>query len=137
MANLSPGPAAAAGEAEAGGLIGNARRIGRTLLSIFATRLELLGVEAAEQGVRIGVLLLLGAVAFLLAAFALAMFSFGVAVVFWDSHRLAAIFGLGLVYAALAALAVAQVKARLKSHPSPFAATVAELKADAAALDRH
>jgi uncharacterized membrane protein YqjE len=141
MADLPPGDAAAAapapGEAQAGGLLGTARRLARTFLSILSTRLELLGVEAAEQGVHIGILLALGAVGLLFAGFALALFSFGIAVLFWDSYRLTAIFGLALVYAVLTAVAVLQVRRRIAAHPAPFAATVAELKADAAALGPH
>ena len=138
MADLPPGGAAAASPPESGsGLFGNARRLLHTLLAILSTRLELAGVEATEQCVRIGVLLLLGAVAFLFALFAIAMLSFGIAVMFWDSYRLTAIFGLAVLYALLTLLAVLQIKLRLKDHPAPFAATVAELKADAAALGRH
>jgi len=125
---------AAAAEA---GLIGNARRLLRTLLGLLSTRLELFGVEAAEQGMRVGALLALGAAALLFAIFALALFSFGIAVLFWDTYRLAAIFGLALFYAAITALAVVQIKLRLKDHPAPFAATIAELKADAAVLSRN
>lgn len=128
--------AGAAGEARPG-LFGNARRLLRTLLALLSTRLELFGVEAAEQGVRIGILLALGAVAFLFAIFALALFSFGIAILFWDTYRLTAIFGIALFYAAITALAVLQIRLRLKDHPAPFAATVAELKADAAVLTRH
>ena len=136
MADLPPGASGADG-ASAPGLLGNARRLIRTLLAMLSTRIELLGVEVAEQGSRIGALLALGLVAFLFAIFAVALFSFGVAVLFWDSYRFTAIFGMALVYALITALAVAQIRARLKDHPAPFAATVAELKADAAALGRH
>jgi uncharacterized membrane protein YqjE len=139
MAEQSAGPAAGASGASGpdGGLIGNARRLGRTLLAILSTRLELLGVEVAEQGARIGALMALGVVALLFSIFAIGLFSFGIAVLFWDSYRLTAIFGLALLYASVVAVAVFQIRARLKDHPEPFAATVAELKADAAALGRH
>ena len=137
MADLPPGGAAAPPAPEAAsGLFGNARRLLRTLLAILSTRLELAGVEATEQCVRIGVLLILGGLAFLFALFAIAMLSFGIAVMFWDTYRLSAIFGLAVFYGLLTALAVLQIKLRLKDHPAPFAATVAELKADAAALGR-
>ena len=126
----------AADSAAERGLIGNARRLVRTLLAILSTRLELLGVEVAEQGARIGALLALGVVALLFSIFAIALFSFGIAVLFWDSYRLTAIFGLALLYLAITAVAVFQLRARLKDHPAPFEATIAELKADAAALGR-
>jgi uncharacterized membrane protein YqjE len=135
MAEQSAGAAAGAAGAE-GGLIGNARRLARTLLAILSTRLELLGVEVAEQGARIGALMALGVVALLFSIFAVGLFSFGVAVLFWDSYRLTAIFGLALLYAVIVAVAVWQIRARIKDHPEPFAATIAELKADAAALGR-
>lgn len=126
-----------AGPQPARGLVANARRLLRILLTILSTRLELFGVEVAEQGARIGALLALGVVALLFSIFAVALFSFGIAVVFWDTHRLAAIFGLALLYGIITLVAVLQIRARLKDHPEPFAATIAELKADAAALQRH
>jgi len=136
MADLPPGAPGADAQA-APGLLGNARRLLRTLLAILSTRIELLGVEVAEQGARIGVLMALGLVALLFSIFAIALFSFGIAVLFWDSYRLTAIFGLALLYALVVGVAWLQIKLRLKDHPAPFAATVAELKADAAALGRH
>ncbi len=117
-------------------MFGNARRLGRTLLAILSTRLELLGVEAAEQGMHIGVLLALGAAALLFAGFALALLSFGIAVLFWDSYRLTAIFGMAALYGLITVVAIIVIRQRIAEHPAPFAATVAELKADAAAL-RH
>jgi uncharacterized membrane protein YqjE len=136
MADLPPGALGAEG-ASAHGLLGTARRLLRTLLAIMGTRLELFGVEVAEQGARIGALMALGVVALLFSIFAIAMLSFGIAVVFWDSYRLTAIFGMAILYGLITALAIAQIRARLRDHPEPFAATVAELKADAAALGRH
>ena len=118
------------------GLLGNARRLVRLLLTILSTRLELLGVEVAEQGARIGALMALGVLALLFSIFAIALFSFGIAVVFWDSHRLLAIFGLAGLYAVITAVACLMIRSRLQDHPEPFAATIAELKADAAALSR-
>lgn len=135
MAEQPAGRAAAS--AADGGLIGNVRRVVRTLLAILSTRLELLGVEVAEQGARIGALMALGVVALLFSIFAIGLFSFGVAVLFWDSYRLTAIFGLALLYGLIVAVAVLRIRARINEHPAPFAATVAELKADAAALGRH
>lgn len=125
------------GEPQPHGLLGNARRLLRTLLAILGTRLELLGVEVAEQGMRIGALLALGVVVLLFAIFTLAMLSFGVAVLFWDSYRLTAIFGMAGGYGIVTLIAWLQIRARLKDHPEPFAATIAELKADAAALTKH
>jgi len=122
--------------AGAHGLVANARRLVRILLTILSTRLELFGVEVAEQGARIGALMALGVVALLFSIFAIALFSFGIAVLFWDTHRLAAIFGLALIYAVITAIACLRIQQRLKEHPEPFAATIAELKADAAVLSR-
>ena len=135
MADLPPGAFGAEGES-ARGLVANARRLVRTLLAILSTRLELLGVEVAEQSARIGALMALGVVALLFSIFAIALFSFGIAVLFWDSYRLTAIFGLALFYAVITAVALVQIRSRLQDHPEPFAATIAELKADAAALGR-
>ncbi|MDB5803381.1 MAG: hypothetical protein JWN73_703 [Betaproteobacteria bacterium] len=134
MAEQPGGQGAGAGSAR--GLVANARRLLRILLTIMSTRLELFGVEVAEQGARIGALMALGVLALLFSIFAIALFSFGIAVVFWDSHRLIAIFGMAGLYALITAVACLMIRTRLQDHPAPFAATVAELKADAAAISR-
>ena len=136
MAEQPVGGQGAGAAGSARGLLGNARRLLRLLLTILSTRLELLGVEVAEQGARIGALMALGVLALLFSIFAIALFSFGIAVVFWDSYRLTAIFGLALLYALITTVACLMIRARLLDHPAPFAATVAELKADAAAISR-
>ena len=137
MAEQPAGGRGAGGPEAARGLVANARRLARILLTILSTRLELLGVEVAEQGARIGALLVLGVVALLFSIFAIALFSFGIAVVFWDSHRLVAIFGMAALYAVITIVACVRIRSRLQDHPEPFAATIAELKADAAAISRH
>lgn len=136
MAEQPVGGQGAGGAGSARGLVGNARRLLRILLTILSTRLELFGVEVAEQGARIGALMALGVLALLFSIFAIALFSFGIAVIFWDSHRLVAIFGLALLYTLITTVACLMIRTRLQDHPAPFAATVAELKADAAAISR-
>lgn len=65
-----------------------------TLLSIIQTRLELLSAEIEEERVRVGQLLLYGALAFFFFAMAILLLTFLVVAAFWDNHLLLVLSGL-------------------------------------------
>lgn len=105
-------------------------------VGLIANRLELLGVELAEERVRLLALLSYGAVA-LIALGAGAIFTaVFITVLLWDSHRLLAlgIFSALFIGGGLLALNTALGYARQKS--SLFAASLAELRKDRDALKK-
>ena len=116
------------------GLVASARALGATLLDILGTRAELALVELREEGERRKrIVMLLGiAVLFLLPALVLA--ALFVVVLFWDTHRLAAVGGMTLLYFGIAGFALLRAAARAREAPPPFEATLRELAADRDAL---
>lgn len=107
-------------------------RMGTTLVAMARTRLELAAVEAQEEAQRV-----LGYAAWtLLAAFlgagVLMLVALFVIVLFWDTHRLAAIAGVAGVFALAAILILLQVRARFAARPRMMSATLAELNKDLA-----
>ncbi|MCC6867553.1 MAG: phage holin family protein [Burkholderiales bacterium] len=127
-----PGDAAPRGSTLSGAL----SRLADALLGLARTRLELASVEYAEERGRVGMqlaLVLAGVGCLLFAAFFTA---FGVVAYFWDSHRIAAIVGV-IIFFILAGAALLWRRAELANAAgTPFAATVAELDKDRAALTR-
>lgn len=106
------------------------------MLALFSTRLELFSLEAREErdrAVSLAAFAVIAAIAALLALMALSAF---VVVLFWDEHRLAALAGVTIVYLLVALWAVQRLKSGRGDAPAPFAATLAELKRDAAWLSK-
>lgn len=119
---------------QAGGLFSSLRGFATTGVALARTRLELLRVEAREEVGRLAGLVFWGVAAVLLGVAGLVFLAVFITVLLWDSQRLLA---LGIFSALfLVAAAVAGFTAmRLARHPSQlFAASLAELRHDEAAL---
>ena len=111
------------------------RGLASTVLELLQLRVELFSVEAQEEVVRVGALLVFGAVAVTFLSLGLAFLAMLVTVALWDSHRLLALavftglfLGLGLVAAWLA-------RGRALSGTRLFAASIEELRQDRQGLD--
>lgn len=116
------------------GLFSSLRGFATTGVALVRTRLELLRVEAHEEVGRLSGLLLWGMAAVLLGVGGMMFLAVFITVLFWEDQRLLA---LGIFSALfLAAATVAGIMAvRLARHPSQlFAASLAELRQDEAAL---
>lgn len=116
------------------GLAASLRALGATLLEAVGTRAELALVELREEGERRKQMLALALVGALFVALGLAFAGLFVVLLFWDTHRLAALGGVTLFYFAVAAGALAALRRRQRASPAPFEATLRELAADRAAL---
>lgn len=118
-----------------GGVASSLRSLLGNGIALLQTRLELLSIEAQEERVRLLALLTYGALAFVLLSFGLMFLALLVTVLLWDSHRLlalgifTAIFLTGGLIALFATLRQASTPSRL------FAASIAELAQDRAALN--
>lgn len=121
----------------AAGLKSAVTRVAASALSLLHTRIELAFVELAEERERLQVrlALLLGGL-FLLQLGAMALGAL-VVVHFWDSHRLAGILGVALVYFIAGIALLRAARARGRDAQIPFAATLAELEKDREWLARH
>lgn len=117
-----------------GGLFASAKGLLGTGVALFHNRLELLGVELAEERVRLFSMLAYGGAAFLCLAAGLIFLAVFLTVLMWDSNRLLALavfsalfFGAGIV-SLLVTMSLARSNSRL------FSASLAELRKDNQAL---
>ena len=108
----------------------SARALGADLAALLKLRAELVGVELEEIAARRKRLLLLGGIAALFGAVALLLVALLVVVLAWDTHRVAAIVAVTVVYGAVSAWAFASFREAARNAPPPFAATLAEFRKD-------
>ena len=112
------------------GLKGAAAGLAAALLGLGRTRLELAAVEFEEARARTARNLALVGIAAMCFAFAILAASLLVVVLFWDTHRIAALCGVTVVYALIGLLAVWRLAERKRTDTPAFAATLAELERD-------
>jgi uncharacterized membrane protein YqjE len=122
--DLQAEPVARAGPAAA------LRSLGATLAGLVATRVELAVVELREEGERRKAMLVLASTAGAFLFVALLLATLFVLAVYWDTHRLAAIGGMTLLYLALGLGAIVRMRFLAANAPPPFEATLRELAAD-------
>jgi len=116
------------------GLLGALHSMGQTLTEILQTRGALFAVELREEIERRKRMLALAALGFAFLHTALLLVTLLVAVVFWDTHRVAAIVAMTALYLGCGAVALRQLTAEAEASPAPFAATLGELDQDLASL---
>jgi uncharacterized membrane protein YqjE len=115
-------------------LPGILRRCAVTLLGVLHTRLSLAGLELAEEIERLIAMLVTALAMVLFATLALLVFSLLVVLACGEQYRLLALCILALVYAVVAFFFWRKLNHDLKERPPMFAATLAELENDRAAL---
>ena len=123
-----------AGEHPPRGPLESLRSMGTDLVALVETRLELALVELREEGERRKGMVVWGAITAVFLALAVLLLAFLVVVVFWDTHRVGAIVGVTLAYAAVGFGALARLRAAQAAAAPPFEATRAELRKDIEAL---
>ena len=111
-------------------------RLADALVGLARTRFELATIEYTEERARVGQLLtlLLAGIACLL--FALFFAAAAVVIYFWDTNRFVAILGVVIFFAVAGAVLLWRRTEIARTSPIPFAASVAELDKDRAALAR-
>jgi uncharacterized membrane protein YqjE len=106
------------------------RGLASTLLELVQIRLELFSIEAQEEVLRVGALLVYGAVAVAFLSLGVVLLALLITVALWDTHRLLALgifTGLFLVTGGVAAWLARE---RVRSGTYLFSASVDELKQD-------
>lgn len=116
------------------GLLGSLRSALASLLELAHTRLELLSVEMEARLLNSRYLMMWSVLALFSASLAMLMLAFTLLIVFWDTHRLAAACAITAFFLILALAAALVVRRRVRERPRLLAATINELKRDAAAL---
>ena len=122
------------GEASRAGLFASLKGLFGTSLALVQNRLQLLGVELAEERLRLLSLATYGAIALICLGAGLVFLAVFLTVLLWDSHRLLAlgVFSALFLGAGIATLLVAMNHARAGS--TLFKASLAELARDREAL---
>jgi uncharacterized membrane protein YqjE len=111
-----------------GGISGALSQLAASLIALLHTRFELATLEFEEERERAKDLLILTVIATVFFSFALIVASVLVVFWFWDTHPVAALSGVLLVYLAIGAGALVVLQRRRETRP--FAATLAELEKD-------
>jgi len=112
------------------GLTASLRALGATLAELLAARAELAVVELRQEGERKKEMIALAAAGALFLALGLLVATLFIVVLFWDTHRLAAIGGVAIAYLALSAAAFGRLRGKAATNPPPFEATLREFAAD-------
>jgi len=112
------------------GPVASLRALGATLVELVGARAELAVVELREEGERRKEMLVLAAVAGLFLALGLLLAALFVVVFYWDTHRVAAIAAMTLLYLGIAAAAFMRMRWKAARAPAPFEATLRELAVD-------
>jgi uncharacterized membrane protein YqjE len=116
------------------GLFGSLRRALANLIELAHTRLQLLSVEMEARLLNSRLVMLWSVVALFSASLAMLMLTLTILIIFWDTHRLLAA-GIITAFFALVAIAAALVvRHRVRTRPRLLAASIGELKRDAATL---
>ncbi len=106
------------------------------LMSMIGTRVELAAIDLETHLQATLAAILATFVAVVLALVAFTFIGVAVIVVFWDTHRLAAAFGVLAAYGFLALTIALMARSAWKSRPAAFAATLHELELDRDAFRR-
>jgi len=131
---MSVSPSVGPAEHAARGLVDALRAIGGTLNEIVRVRGSLFAVELREEVQRRKEMLGLAVLGVACVHMALLLLSVLVAVIFWDTYRIAAIGAMTGVYLACGTIAIVKLRERIAASPEPFAATLGELERDLADL---
>jgi uncharacterized membrane protein YqjE len=106
------------------------RRIIGSVFAILQTRLELVGIEIAEEKDRLLGVLFLGLAAMMLASMALIALTALIAIAFWDTYRWQSLAGITAVYAIAGLACALKARSSLRNAPLVFEATIAEFEKD-------
>ncbi|RQS08117.1 phage holin family protein [Burkholderia sp. Bp8998] len=109
---------------------GPLRRFVGSAIGLLQTRLELVGIELAEEKERLMGVLFLGLAAMMLATMALISLTVLVTIAFWDTYRWQSLAAITALYAIAAIVCALKARAGLHDAPTVFEATLAELEKD-------
>lgn len=110
------------------------RSLGHGLLTIIKDRLELVSVELQEEKFRLIQIFIWISAAVFTAFMTVAFASLTLVYAFWESARLAVMFGLSVFYGTALLVIILTFRRFLKRQPKPFDGTLNELEEDCACI---
>lgn len=115
-------------------LLDSTRTLLDTALGLLQTRVELLVTEIDEEKTRLLSAAVFGATALVLLSLGLIFLAITVTVLLWDDHRLLVLTLLSAAFLISGGIAIFLTIRNVRRRERPFAASLAELKKDRAAL---
>lgn len=117
-------------EASRAGLFASLKGLVGTTVALLQNRLQLLGVELAEERLRLLSLVTYGAITLICLSAGLVFLAVFLTVLFWDSHRLLALGIFSALFLATGGVTLALAMRYAKAGSNLFAASLAELHKD-------
>lgn len=112
------------------GLLASLQRLMAALLEILQTRVEIVATEFEEERARLQELVVFGILMLFFVGIGLTLLTLFVVMLYWDTHRLAVLGWVALLYLGLGGAAGIVLYRRIKSRPRLFATTLSELVRD-------
>lgn len=106
------------------------RGLASTVLELLQVRLELFSVEAEEEVLRVGALMVYGAVAVTFLSLGLTFLALFITVALWDSHRLLALGIFTALFLLTGGVAAWLARERVRNGTRLFSASIEELRQD-------
>ncbi|MGE0097085.1 MAG: phage holin family protein [Hydrogenophaga sp.] len=106
------------------------RGLASTVLELLQVRLELFSVEAQEEILRVGALMVYGAIAVTFLSLGLTFLALLITVALWDSHRLLALGIFTALFLLTGGVAAWLARQRVRSGTRLFSASIEELRQD-------
>lgn len=106
------------------------RTLASTVLELVQIRLELLSIEAQEEVLRVGALLVYGAIAVAFLSLGVVLLALLITVALWDTHRLLALGVFTGLFLVTGGVASWLARERIRSGTYLFSASVEELRQD-------
>lgn len=116
------------------GISDSISRLTSTFVAVIQTRAQLAAVEVEEEALRYFTYLLMALAAMFCLGVATLLIIFLVVALFWDTHRIAVLLTLIVLFAGGAAFIGIQLRNRYKQKPSLLGHTMVELSRDIEAL---
>jgi len=111
-------------------LAASLKGLAATVLELLQLRLELLSVEAQEEVLRVGGLMVYGVAAVAFISLGLGFLAMLITVALWDTHRLLPLAVFAGLFLGMGGVAAWLARERVRSGTKLFSATVKELKQD-------
>lgn len=112
------------------GLMGAAKRLLSSSLSVISTRLELLGNELQEERLHLTQMVVMGLAVMFFLGMGILLLTVFFAVLFWDEHRLVALGSLSAFFFSLSVIVGLLLRNKSQRRPRLFSASLAELSRD-------
>jgi uncharacterized membrane protein YqjE len=116
------------------GLLSSLRGTADSVFALLGNRLELLGIELAEERVRLIALLTYGAFAFVALGAGMVFFAMFITVLMWDHNRLLALGLFSVLFLGGGAVALMTALSYARRKSPLFSTSLAELQQDRAAI---